>query len=78
MAEFLTLERHLHERVLDGLEHARVVLVNGPRQAGKTTLVRHLAEAEGPPREYLTLDDAGVLTAARRDPTGFVAGLYPL
>jgi predicted AAA+ superfamily ATPase len=52
-----------------------VVLVNGPRQAGKTTLVRRLVENDGASREYLTLDDAGVLTAARRDPAGFVAGL---
>ena len=60
---------------MDALAHARVVLVNGPRQAGKTTLVRDLVESEGASREYLTLDDAGVLTAARRDPAGFVAGL---
>jgi predicted AAA+ superfamily ATPase len=69
------LDRHLRERVVDALGHARVVLVNGPRQAGKTTLVRHLVEREGASREYLTLDDAGVLAAARRDPAGFVAGL---
>ena len=56
------------------LAHARVVLVNGPRQAGKTTLVGHLPETASR-REYLTLDEAGVLAAARRDPAGFVAGL---
>jgi uncharacterized protein len=75
MADFPTVRRHLYEEVLDALGHARVVLVNGPRQAGKTTLVRDLVEREGSAREYLSLDDAGVLTAARRDPAGFVAGL---
>jgi predicted AAA+ superfamily ATPase len=75
MADFPTLSRHLEESVLDALAHSRVVLVNGPRQAGKTTLVRHLAEREGVAREYLTLDEVGVLTAARRDPAGFVGGL---
>jgi predicted AAA+ superfamily ATPase len=75
MADYPLVRRHLHEGIADALAHARVVLVNGPRQAGKTTLVRHLVENEGASREYLTLDDAGVLTAARRDPTGFVAGL---
>ena len=75
MADFPTVRRHLYEGVLDALGHARVVLVNGPRQAGKTTLVRDLVEREGASREYLSLDDAGVLTAARRDPAGFVAGL---
>ena len=75
MADYQPLRRHLEAAVLDALAHARVVLVNGPRQAGKTTLVRRLAEREDPAREYLTLDDAGILTAARRDPAGFIGGL---
>ncbi|MGH6689578.1 MAG: ATP-binding protein [Gammaproteobacteria bacterium] len=75
MADFPTVPRHLRDSVIQALGHARVVLVNGPRQAGKTTLVRELVEGEGAPRDYLSLDDAGVLTAARRDPAGFVAGL---
>ena len=73
MADFRIVRRHLESPLLEALAHARVVLVNGPRQAGKTTLVRNLREASE--REYLTLDDAGVLAAARRDPAGFVAGL---
>lgn len=52
-----------------------VVLVNGARQVGKSTLVQELAQHEDPPRQYLTLDDAAVLSAALNDPTGFVAGL---
>ncbi len=75
MEDSLILGRHLEDAVLEALAHARIVLVSGPRQAGKTTLVRHLAEREGAAREYLTLDDAGVLAAARRDPAGFVEGL---
>jgi len=73
MADYPTVRRNLEAPLRDALAHARVVLVNGPRQAGKTTLVRSLREARG--REYLTLDDAGLLAAARRDPAGFVAGL---
>jgi uncharacterized protein len=47
-----------------------VVVVNGPRQAGKTSLLRLLqAELGG---EYQSLDDATVLRAARSDPAGFV------
>ena len=73
MADSHIVLRNLEPPLREALAHARVVLVNGPRQAGKTTLVRHLPEASG--REYLTLDEAGVLAAARRDPAGFVAGL---
>jgi predicted AAA+ superfamily ATPase len=69
------IPRHIQEELGDALAHARVVLLTGPRQAGKTTLARTLVEGEGSAREYLTLDDVGVLTAARRDPAGFVAGL---
>lgn len=47
-----------------------VVLVNGARQVGKTTLVRAV-----PGRRYLNLDDLTVLAAARSDPAGFLAGL---
>ena len=47
-----------------------VVLINGARQVGKTTLVRGL-EA----RRYLNLDDAAILAAARSDAAGFLAGL---
>ena len=49
-----------------------VVLVIGPRQCGKTTLVRNLIAGK---REFLTLDDDTVLAAARSDPTSFVRSL---
>ena len=45
-------------------------MVNGPRQSGKTSLLRLLhAELGG---DYATLDDARVLRVARTDPGGFV------
>lgn len=44
-------------------------MVNGPRQSGKTTLVRNVSSVK---RAYFTLDDAATLKAAREDPTGFV------
>ncbi|MDD4933268.1 MAG: ATP-binding protein [Methylacidiphilaceae bacterium] len=49
-----------------------MVLIVGPRRAGKTTLVRKVGEAG---RTYLTLDDRTVLAAARSDPAGFIRGL---
>lgn len=51
----------------------RIVIVNGPRQSGKTTLLRQAQSAGG--GEYVSLDDAEVLRAARADPLGFVQGL---
>ncbi|WP_042779020.1 ATP-binding protein [Sinorhizobium fredii] len=54
------------------LVDTRVVLIAGPRQAGKTTLARQFASTERP---YITLDDAGALNAAKSDPVGFVRGL---
>jgi uncharacterized protein len=50
-----------------------VVLVDGARQTGKTTLVRAVA-AERRMR-YVTLDDAATLASALADPGGFLEGL---
>lgn len=58
--------------VTTALKDTPVVMVTGPRQSGKTTLVR---EFTAPGRAYLTLDDDTVLDAARRDPAGFMRGL---
>ena len=51
-----------------------VVLLNGARQTGKSTLVKWYMETVGEGR-YLTLDDATVLAAATEDPAGFISGL---
>lgn len=66
------LLRHATHRVHEALQDTRVVLLTGPRQAGKTTLARSLAEKS---RSYLTLDDATTLSAAKSDPAGLVRGL---
>ncbi|MGB3681002.1 MAG: ATP-binding protein [Rubrobacteraceae bacterium] len=60
----------LNEALLD----TPVVLLNGARQVGKSTLVRSgMVEDRG--ARYLTLDDAGILAAAETDPAGFLSGL---
>ena len=50
-----------------------MVCLLGARQAGKTTLVRSIAEKEHPAR-YVSLDEPAALEAARTDPASFVAG----
>jgi predicted AAA+ superfamily ATPase len=47
-------------------------MVNGPRQSGKTTMVREFGSKN---RTYVTLDDDTVLESVRNDPSGFVRGL---
>jgi uncharacterized protein len=59
-------------RVHQALRDTPVVILNGPRQCGKTTLVRYLI---GGHRSYLTLDDDTVLASAHSDPTAFLRGV---
>ncbi|QND53838.1 ATP-binding protein [Phyllobacterium sp. 628] len=54
------------------LSDSRVVLIAGPRQAGKSTLARAASNSS---RSYFTLDDETTLDAAKSDPKGFVRGL---
>ena len=49
-----------------------VVLLTGPRQVGKTTMLKRLAEAEGINREYVTLDDITEREMAKNDPKLFL------
>lgn len=60
------------EQVTIALRDTPVVMVIGPRQCGKTTLVRQFITGD---RTYTTLDDDTALNAARNDPTAFVRGL---
>lgn len=64
--------RFVEQRVEEALSDTPVVLIVGPRRAGKTTLVRKMGEAG---RSYITLDDQTVLSAAQSDPAGFIRGL---
>ncbi len=63
------IEPHIVEALLD----TPVVLLAGPRQAGKTTLVRRIAQQQG--LRYLTMDDDLALLSAREDPVGMIRSL---
>jgi hypothetical protein len=55
------------------LRDTPVVYVQGPRQAGKSTLAQSLRDSYD--AEYFTLDDGATLAAAQGDPDGFIGGL---
>lgn len=54
------------------MEYSRVALVCGPRQSGKTTLVKKIADPSIP---FINLDDEVMLKSALSDPTGQIRGL---
>jgi uncharacterized protein len=64
------LHRNIEQHVKELLKEYRIVAISGPRQSGKTTLVKHLAEQLN--MHYLTFDDSDLLSAAASDPKGFV------
>lgn len=64
------LSRWMRPRIERALLDTPAVFVAGPRQAGKSTLVRSLRD-DG----YVTLDRATMRAAAADDPDGFIAGL---
>jgi energy-coupling factor transporter ATP-binding protein EcfA2 len=52
------------------LDDFRILYLTGPRQAGKTTLVKQLAGRLG--MKYVTLDDQAVFAAINNDPHGYI------
>lgn len=64
------LERKALAVALRKLASARVVVVNGPRQSGKSWLLERMAQQVG--GSYVSLDDKANLRTARTDPAGFV------
>lgn len=65
--------RHITPLIKEALADTPVVLLNGARQTGKSTLTQTLNETVL--RRYLTLDDQVTLAAATSDPDGFISGL---
>jgi predicted AAA+ superfamily ATPase len=66
-------KRNIESELYAAIADTPVVLLNGARQTGKTTLARDFAQARSIP--YITLDDATQLAAASSDAHGFLAGL---
>ncbi len=68
------IKRAIEETVTRVSKMFPVMLVTGPRQVGKTTLLRQLSEEN---RKYVTLDDPDVRYLAKRDPALFMQRYTP-
>lgn len=66
------INRHMEKRILELSKSYSAILLTGPRQAGKTTMLRSLAEKENIGREYVTLDDLNTRDMAKNDPALFL------
>lgn len=64
--------RHLADQVNVALTDTPVVVLQGARQTGKSTLVNHLANQHG--GHVYTMDDASTRDAALADPESFLRG----
>ena len=64
------ITRHVRPRILEALNDTRIVVIQGARQVGKTTLVREVVERlDG---RLVTFDDEITRSAAQADPVGFL------
>jgi predicted AAA+ superfamily ATPase len=68
------IKRAIETSVLKASKSFPVLLVTGPRQVGKTTLLGMLAEKE---RHYVTLDDPDARMLAKTDPATFLQRFTP-
>jgi len=70
----MLLPRNLKPVILEATKDTPVILVNGARQTGKSTLIRHLFPPDQRP-DYFSFDDLARLSAARSGPQSFVDAL---
>ena len=68
------LKRTLESYVVKVSDMFPVLLVTGPRQVGKTTLLKRICDAN---RQYVTLDDPNNVRLAREEPLLFIQRFKP-
>jgi len=66
------INRHLENKIISLSKSYSAILVTGPRQSGKTTMLKKLAEKENIGREYVSLDDMSARELAKNDPAMFM------
>ncbi len=65
------IKRNMEDVFLKLNEQYPAILITGPRQVGKTTMLQKLIELEGRNRNYVSLDDLNERSLAKSDPTMF-------
>ncbi len=72
----MIIDRIIAKQILIASEAFKVILLTGPRQVGKTTLLKKLSKGK---RSYVTLDDLDTRILAQNDPQLFIEQLeYPV
>lgn len=66
------ITRHLEDVVIRLSKSFPAILLTGPRQTGKTTMLQMLAKKENIGRRYITLDDLVAREMAQNDPALFL------
>lgn len=65
------IHRHMEALVMELSAQYPALLLTGPRQVGKTTMLEHLMETEGRGRDKVSMDDLTERELARSDPKMF-------
>lgn len=65
------IARHMEKIVMALTEQYPAIMIVGPRQVGKTTMLEHLMAQEGRGRKKVTLDDLSERELAKTDPKMF-------
>ena len=63
------IKRDIEDKILALSKEYSCILITGPRQVGKTTVLKQLMDSN---REYVTLDDMEERSLAKRDPAMFL------
>lgn len=66
------IHRHMEQYIAELTKTWPAILLTGPRQSGKTTMLKSLAEKEKIGREYVSLDDLTMREMAKNDPKLFL------
>lgn len=74
MGWLIYIKRYLEEVIKKTTQTFPVVLVTGPRQVGKTTMLERLADGD---RKYVSLDSPMIRELAKRDPALFLQRYAP-
>ena len=65
------IQRHMERIVTELTQQYPAIMIVGPRQVGKTTMLEHLIAEEGRGRKKVTLDDLAERELAKTDPKMF-------